>query len=69
MIANRFNRADPMNLLRSAIDMFRWQRENGILVGSKYAEDSGLRMQQAYRRRLASHGIVPIGSAESGNPD
>ncbi len=56
-IVNRFNRSDPVNLLRSRIGMFRWQRENGILVGSKYPEDSGPRMQKAYRRRLASLGI------------
>ena len=60
-IANRFNRADPINLLRSAVDTFRWQRDNEILVGSKFAEDSGVRMQLAYRRRLAELGIDPDG--------
>lgn len=56
-IVNRFNRSDPLNLLRFTVDTFRWQRENGILVGSKYPEDSGLRVQEAYRRRLARIGI------------
>lgn len=58
-IVNRFKRADPMNLVRFTVDTFRWQRENRILEGSKYPEDSGLRLQEAYRRRVASLGLDP----------
>lgn len=38
-IANRFNRPDPINLLRSAVDTFRWQRDNGILIGSLHGDE------------------------------
>jgi len=58
-IVNRFNRSDPMNLVCSTVGLFRWLRENRIVEGSEYVENSGLRAEEAYRRRLASLGINP----------
>ena len=49
---NRHKKRDTSGLVTSQVSMFKWLREQGIVVGSDFVKESGLAMQNAWRRHL-----------------
>jgi hypothetical protein len=49
-IANQFKNPHAPDWINYVVGQFRWQRENGIVVGSRYDPDSGARLVEAAQR-------------------
>ncbi len=59
-ILNRFRLPGPPTRISELVHRFLWLRENRIVEGSRYAANSGQRLQEAAQRTAIRLGIDPI---------
>jgi len=60
-IVNKAKSEDVAKLVHAAVEQFRWLRQEGIVVGAQFVENSGRRMQEVWEHSLLKRCVQPRG--------